>query len=107
LEDLNLAINYLKKGKKELHSVSLASLIESERTRKELDSAAGDLIQALCIRSEFMKLLGATFPSTTLKFLEGKFPGDSARSRRKENVELCEWKDSAIIPYIEHNQIRF
>jgi hypothetical protein len=55
----------------------------------ELKKAAESLVKALRLRSEYMKMIGGTFPSTTRNFLNGKYPRELPKCRRK-NAEFCE-----------------
>lgn len=57
---------------------------------EDLRCAARSLVEALRLRSEYMELIGATFPTTTRNFLTGKYPRELPKYRRK-NTESCEF----------------
>ncbi|CAD6195609.1 unnamed protein product [Caenorhabditis auriculariae] len=55
---------------------------------EDLKTAAGHLIEALHLRSEYMERIGNQFPATTRYFLSGKYPKDLPRHRVKNTESM-------------------
>ena len=58
---------------------------------EDLKSASKMIIDALDLRKKYMSRIGNYFPSTTKKFLDGYYPRNLPKYRRK-NTETCEFE---------------
>lgn len=57
---------------------------------EDLKAAADSIIEALNLRKKYMEKIGNYFPSTTKNFLNGHYPKNLPKYRRK-NTETCKF----------------